>query len=72
MKAQQVGDKCWPQLNIKVTRCCKVSDQKPGKVDETPEMDDTTALWTQRPVEGREKKLGWRFNSSVPINDTVM
>ena len=44
-----------PDLTLKVTRCCNGQRSVTVKVDETPEMDEMTVLWTQRLVEGREE-----------------
>ena len=41
-------------------------------MDETPEMDDKTALWTQRLVEGEREEIRLGGSILVPINDTVM
>ena len=41
-------------------------------MDETPEIDEMTALWTQRLVEGEREEIRLGGSILVPINDTVM
>ena len=61
-----------PDLTPKVTRCCNGQRSVTVKVDETPEMDEMTALWTQRLVEGEREEIRLGGSILVPINDTVM